>query len=149
MAGAVSIASAALLVAGIPAGQATHASVPVVQECLKARVPLAVDATPATENFETAACPNHETVSALRYDVAHGAMRLTRAIAAGEVVRSYPGYRNEAVHPGEVLQLVIAFGPVRVARTVEAMQSAAPGQRLFVKAKDGAIFSVRYEEAAP
>lgn len=48
------------------------------------------------------------------------------------------------VRPGETISLTTRAGPVRVARDVEALQAARAGQRLFVRAADGTVMSVRY-----
>lgn len=115
------------------------------------RVLAAVDAAsvPREEAFERVACPDGKLDSPYRHDAASGIARLARAIAPGEVVRAFPEFGLRMVRPGDTLELVSAAGAVRIARDVEALQAARPGQRLFVKARDGQVLSVRYEDVAP
>lgn len=53
------------------------------------------------------------------------------------------------VRPGDALILAVFAGPVRVEREVTALQPARPGHRLFVRDRQGQVFTARYERAAP
>jgi len=117
--------------------------------CLEARAPLAAGAIPASANFMPVACPAGGMASAFRYDRTHGCTHAARTIAAGEIVPAYPEFERNMIEPGQSLRLVVSDGPVRIERTVEAMQAAKSGEKLFVKTDDGQILSVRYESAAP
>ncbi len=93
-------------------------------------------------------CPE-ESDNPYRYDAAAGIARLSRSVAEGEILRAPPEFAVRMVRPGDTLVLVSGAGAVRIERDVEALQAAGPGGRLFVKARDGAVLSVRYEEVAP
>jgi hypothetical protein len=116
--------------------------------CLKALVPLAADAIPASGNFAPADCLRGNAGSPFHYDRASGVTRLARSVAPGEIVPRYPDYGIAMVQPGQKLTLVVALGAVRIEREVVAMQPARLGQRLFVRSADGEIMSARYGEDA-
>lgn len=82
-------------------------------------------------------------------------LAFTERNAAAEQPRAHRGAAHagndaaaEAVRPGQKLHVVTELGTVRVERDVEALQTARPGQRLFVRSADGQVFSIRYEEQA-
>jgi flagella basal body P-ring formation protein FlgA len=101
------------------------------------------------DGFERVACPDGKLDNPYRYDAALGIARLARPVAQGEIVRAAPEFGASMIRPGDVLELVSAAGSVRIERDVEALQAARPGQRLFVRAHDGQVISVRYEDVAP
>jgi hypothetical protein len=119
-------------------------AVPVTAGCLKALAPLDADSVPDSDKFEQADCTG-KTEAAFRYDQVGGFTRAVRAISAGQIVPAYPEFSFDMVRPGQTLHLVVVTGATRVQRQVVAMQSARPGQRLFVKSSDGQILSVRFE----
>ncbi|HWA90283.1 MAG TPA: hypothetical protein VG889_09630 [Rhizomicrobium sp.] len=135
---ALAILSAAMLAAA-PAGDAS---------CIRALGPLASGSVPQPDGFERVACPK-DASRPYRYDRAGGIARLTREVAAGEVLRPAPELDVAMVRPGDTLELTSGAGPVRIERDVTALQAARPGQRLFVRAADGQVLSVRYEDVAP
>jgi len=98
--------------------------------------------------FAPADCTDAAT-RAGRLDRARGEVRANRPIAAGEIVRAWLGSEADRVRSGDILSLNVEIGGVRIEREVEALQGASAGARLFVRAKDGQIFSARYETAAP
>jgi flagella basal body P-ring formation protein FlgA len=53
------------------------------------------------------------------------------------------------VKPGDRLFLIVRIGDVRIERDVEAVQPARPGQRLFVRTREGQLISVRLEDLEP
>jgi hypothetical protein len=116
-------------------------------ECLRALVPLVADAIPSSKDFVAIICPSKIAEGAFRYDRANHYTHVARTVAAGEIVSRYPEFGVEMVRPGQRLALVVAQGPVRVVETVEALQPARSGERLFVKTHDGQILSARYESA--
>lgn len=117
--------------------------------CLRALAPLSPDSIADSSRFERARCPAGKIASAFRYDRAHGDTRLARAVCAGQIVPVFPEFGTDTVRPGQMIDLVVALGPVRIERQVEALQAARPGQRLFVRSRDGQILSARFEAAAP
>jgi hypothetical protein len=58
-----------------------------------------------------------------------------------------PSMTPAAVRVGDVLNLSVSVGSIRIQRQVTAMQPARPGQRLFVRSAEGRLWSVRYESA--
>jgi hypothetical protein len=114
--------------------------------CLRVVAPLSQDSIPRSDAFERAGCEGAQPSRAFRYDRSRGVSQLTRSLAAGDVVAPFPEYGEDVALPGQMLNLVVAIGNVRVERQVEALQEARPGERLFVRSRDGQILSVRYEE---
>lgn len=100
------------------------------------------------DDFQPAKCPVSGS-PALRYEPPLRATRAMRAIASGECVASAGVANLPMLAPGQKVIAVTALGAVMIERSVEALQSAYPGQRLFVRGADGVPYSVRYEEVTP
>lgn len=113
--------------------------------CLRAQSYQAADSIPVSLNFVPSECPQARPAPAFRYDPATRSSRLSRAIADNEVVSSFPEFGQELVQPGQAIAILIVLGKTRIERRVEALQTARPGQSLFVRGSNGQIFSVRYE----
>jgi flagella basal body P-ring formation protein FlgA len=98
---------------------------------------------------DVAALPCKVTApSPLRYDRVVRVARAARSIAAGECIAG-SSILMAAIVPGQKVRAVTKIGAVKIERAVEALQAAGPGERLFVRASDGAPYTVRYEEIAP
>jgi uncharacterized protein YbbK (DUF523 family) len=117
--------------------------------CLKVLAPVAAHDVPQPSAFAPAPCPLAALESVYRYDGTQGVSVTARAFAPGEIVRAFPEFAASMVRPGDKLELIGASAGVRIERDVTALQAARAGQRLFVKAADGQIISVRYEEVRP
>lgn len=117
--------------------------------CLKAIVPLAAGDVPVSSQFAEVRCPARRIAPTFRYDRIHRITRVARGVAHGEIVRIFPEFGRDLVRPGQQLILVVSTGQVRVEQPVEAMQTAAPRQRLFVRRKDGRVISTVYEGRGP
>jgi flagella basal body P-ring formation protein FlgA len=117
--------------------------------CLTTLTPLVAGALADDAAFQKTRCTADAVALAFRYDPATGAVHLARALDIGAVVPEFPGYGTAMVRPGQVLRLVVQVGSVRIDRDVEALQAAHPGQRLFVRAHDGTVLSVRFESLTP
>jgi hypothetical protein len=81
-------------------------------------------------------------------DAQRGRVTVARASRAAVRPRPVPEPKDDTIARGRHLALVANVGPVRVTRDVEALQSAGPGERLFVRDADGQILSTRYIEPA-
>ena len=125
------------LIPGAPAPQG---------QCLRALSPLLADSVPRAADFAPAQCPHLRPEAAFRYDRMQGSSRLSRPIAQDEIVPFFPEFSLNLAQPGQKLRLVIRSGAVRIERQVEVLQTARPGQKLFVRSSDGQVLSVRYED---
>ena len=119
------------------------------EQCLRVERALAAGSIAQTTTFAPVTCLGEGTARAFDYDRAGHVTRLARALAKDEIVGRFPEYGEAIIEPGETLTLVIAAGPVRVERKVEALQEARSGERLFVRTEDGAVFAARYEQVRP
>lgn len=136
--GVVSVLSVVVATVGAPAhGEA----------CMQAVKTIPAGAIVAVGDFERAACAKSDP--AFRYDARARAIRALRELKRGEVVEAPPASLLPTVRRGEHLVVSATVGPVVVQRDVEALQAASPGERLFVRAADGAVFSVLLPEARP
>jgi hypothetical protein len=118
--------------------------------CMVAKTSLAVGDIATRSNFTAAACPPEgPSARAFRYSAATGSAYAVRSITAGEQVLSVPSGDLAAVRPGQSLFITARAGPVRVQREVVAVQPAAMGRALFVKAADGKVFSVPGVRTSP
>jgi hypothetical protein len=114
------------------------------RRCLVVVEPLRAGESPVPGKFEKAACTTGSVARTFRYDASSQSVRTIRSIDAGEIVPAFAGYDVDAVRRGDQITLVTIAGPVRVERTVEALQSAYKGQKLFARSQDGDVFPVRY-----
>lgn len=133
-----------ILLAGLNLAPAASVQTPQ-GHCLKALLALAADSVPMAADFVAADCPG-KPAAAFRYDSAARSSRLLRPVAQNEIVPWFPEFGQKMVQPGQVLNIVIHAGAARIERKVEALQTARPGQKLFVRSSDGQMHSVRYEE---
>lgn len=118
------------------------------QTCMRATRALAAGAVPTTRDFVPISCGDAKPIAAVRYDPGLRAVRLFHALQPGDVVAAIPASLMAGVAPGETLYVQVHVGPVVVQRKVEALQPAHPGQKIFVRAADGTVMSVRYPENA-
>jgi hypothetical protein len=116
-------------------------------ECLRADATLQAGAIARSQDFSVTACPKTGAGAAFRHDAPLGISRLSRPLAAGDVVRPFPEYGVTMVRPGEKLRILVSVGAARIEREVVALQAARPGERLFVRSGDGQVLSARYEVA--
>ena len=112
--------------------------------CMRAVHPLSAGAVPATGDLVVAECGATRPELVVRYDRDMRATRLARAVAADEVVAAIPAAMIADIVPGQKLYVAVKIGPVVVQREVEALQPANLGQKLFVRAADGQVFSTLY-----
>lgn len=137
----------------IPTGRSIgirwHASEPrefSSQSCARSKRIVPAGADLSVFDFDMATCAG-KPMAAIRHDPATGISRARRQIAAGELIPDWPGLEGGQIVPGQKLLIGSGFGPVRVEHVVEAVQSAWPGQHLFVRSSDGQLHSIRYEGA--
>ena len=114
----------------------------------EARHDIASGAFVRTGDFVAASC-TMAGPPALRYEPQLRATRTLRAIAARECISSNIVATLPAIAPGQRVTAITGEGSVTIERAVEALEAAGPGQRLLVRAADGAPYSVRYEEVKP
>jgi hypothetical protein len=125
------------LVAGAPAPQ---------EQCLRALSAFTAGSVPQAANFAPVKCPPVRPAAAFRYDRMQGSSRLSRSIVQDETVPPFPEFDLNLAQPGQKLRMIILLGAVRIERQVEALQTARPGQKLFVRSSDGQVLSARYED---
>ncbi|HEY2710722.1 MAG TPA: hypothetical protein VGI95_21965 [Caulobacteraceae bacterium] len=117
--------------------------------CLAVKAPLAAGAEVAAADFAPALCEQAPQSHAFRYDAANGTMRAARDLATDERLAAPPSGDMAAVLPGDAVYIHTTIGHVAVARRVEAVEPAAAGRAVFVKADDGDVFSVPAPETSP
>jgi len=115
---------------------------------MRAMHAMAAGAVPTPKDFAPAACEAVKPAAVTRYDTTLRAARLSRALQPNEVIAAIPAAMMAGVSPGDTLSVQVRVGPVVVEREVEALQPAHPGQKLFVRAADGTVMSVRYPGGA-
>jgi hypothetical protein len=115
-----------------------------VGACVRALRVVAAGETAATVDFEPAACPRTRQ-RAWRLEPVSGSVRAVRPIAPGEPVPAWPSFGTGDAEPGMPLTLRSTAGAVSVERPVASIQTARPGERLFVRSGDATLHAVRYE----
>lgn len=84
--------------------------------------------------------------TSLRYDRRDGIVRTTRPIEAGEPLGPLASLPTDVVEQGAPLILVSRSGPVVIEREVRAAQPARTGDALFVRDREGQLFSAPFPE---
>lgn len=109
------------------------------RRCFALAHPVAVGATIGAADLMEADCRAGESATAIVYDRAAGAPRARHDLAAGQYLGSVAVAPAAGVDRGERLTLASTAGPVRIERTVVALQPARPGARIFVRTGDGEV----------
>jgi hypothetical protein len=135
--------SLAVLLASLPLAAAP----PPAGTCLKLVHPMAAGSFAMAADLAEAACTAPKRAG-FRYDAAARAVRAVRDLRQDEVVEAVPASLLAGARPGQVLTLSVRIGAVLVARNVVALQPARPGERLFVRAEDGKVFTALCPEPA-
>ena len=91
------------------------------------------------EDLQPAGC-THDPSSSLTYDATNDVLRSTQTIAAGAYLGRILVSPTPFVDEGGELSIVVTVGPVRIERTVTALQPAAGGDAVFVRDRDGHVF---------
>ncbi len=99
-----------------------------------------------TDMLETTACRDKAPRPALDYDRVTGAIRAGEAIEAGEYLGrlTLPRFTVDA---GDDIILLSIAGPVRIERSVRALQPGRPGAPLFVADAEGNVFPIKLVDA--
>jgi flagella basal body P-ring formation protein FlgA len=93
-----------------------------------------------SEDVALVACPDAQPSTLLRYDNRKRLIVARKDLAAGtDLGRAYLPARP-AVAAGEPVRVTVAIGHVTISRRAEALQTARPGERFFVRTTDGKIF---------
>ncbi|MFI4973088.1 MAG: hypothetical protein ACHP84_00955 [Caulobacterales bacterium] len=119
------------------------------ETCFTVVSPVAAGSFAPIDDFGPAICATAPVRRALRYDARSGAVRAGQDLQPGELVAAAPASLLAHVRPGERLTLAARVGPVKVERSVEALQPAVEARGLFVRAVDGQVFSVAEREIEP
>jgi hypothetical protein len=110
--------------------------------CFVAAAGIAPGATIVAADLEAAPCVPGGSQAALRFDRAGGLVRAVGRIGQGAYLGRLALPPEAAIAPGAELTLVSRVGPVRISRPVVALQVGRPGGRLFVRDREGSVFSV-------
>ncbi len=111
---------------------------------MRATRALTAGSVPSAQDLVPADCGAGKPAAAVRYDTGMRAVRMVRAVQPDEIVAEVPPAMMASISPGQKLYVMVQVSPVVVQREVEALQPANPGQKLFVRAADGKVFSVFY-----
>lgn len=114
---------------------------------LRAMHGIAAGAIVSGEDVVAIAC-ERPIAHMLRYDAQARAVRAVRPIAPGQCLLGGKLDEGAIIEPGQRARVVTRVGSVQVERTVETLQAARPGGRLFVRGAEGAPFSIGYEALA-
>lgn len=112
--------------------------------CLRALEDVPEDMVLRSAAFEDAPCASSSASPDFRFDAGRRAVIANRPLPKGTVIARYRGHGTVAAYAGERVDLVSVVGPVAVTRTVTALQSAGPDDRLFVRTDEGEVFSAQF-----
>ena len=119
----------------------------IQRSCMQARRRLARGDVPSSYDFVPAPCDGL-AAHAWQLDRSGQVLLAARDIESGETVVGVGGGLPDVV-PGKRLVISSVVGPVRVERTVTALQAARTDQSLFVRSDAGDIFATVYRGPAP
>ena len=111
--------------------------------CARMARPVAAGSILTNADLTTAPCGNAVDAAtvAVRYDRRTQVLRAVRGLQIDETIAAPPPALLADIAPGQHLVLHAKVGPVAIQREVEAIQAGRPGQAIFVKTADGAVFS--------
>jgi flagella basal body P-ring formation protein FlgA len=109
--------------------------------CFAAAHDLPAGSSLAAADLAPADCRIDAKRAPLRYDRASGVPVTVAAVAAGTYLGHVLPVADARVAKGDKLVLRSSAGPVTIERTVEAMQPARSGGRVFVRDSEGKIFA--------
>lgn len=114
------------------------------ERCFVTRAPVAQGAAIGRADVEQGACG--DGAAPVRYDIARRAIVATRRLPAGDSIgRTLPAAGPD-VSRGDALTLVARSGPVRIERSVTALQPGKAGGRVFVRDGAGHVFAAPVSE---
>jgi len=122
---------------------------PATRQCMRVERALNSGDTPVSSDLAPAPCGDAVTATAFRYDAVARIQKASRDLRSGEVIAAVPSFTLANVAPGQRVSLRSRIGPVLIEREVVALQSAGPGQSIFVQGPDGEVFSVLFADIAP
>lgn len=137
----------ALRIAEIPGGSVTFTVARRFAEsrynarCVALEGPVAKGTTIYPAMVHTVPCTPSRTV-AIAFDRGTSRVRATVDLPAGSYLGPLGLRPRTGLEQGETATLISAVGPVRIVRSVTAMQTSR-GRRVFVRDADGQIFAVR------
>lgn len=112
---------------------------PPEQRCVALVRPIRAGQALSREDLAPASCIRTGR-DLLRYDQRNGSLRALRNLDAGVPLgQLVTAPDRPTVEAGDKLTLVSRSGPVRITRTVTALQSVRNGQRVFVQDGDGHV----------
>lgn len=109
--------------------------------CIRLLKPIGLGDAPIAGELEPADCGQTTARRAFGYDVSNHVARAVRPLTAGEIVGALPESSVASVRAGDAYTLTARAGPVVVHRRVVAVQSARPGEEMFVAGDDGEVFA--------
>ena len=113
--------------------------------CFAAARPLGPGHALTTSDLVAGDCASDQPTS-LRYDRRHGIARTARPIEAGEPLGPLAPLPRDVVEQGALLTLVSRSGPIVIEREVRAAHAARTGGALFVRDREGQLFSAPFPE---
>lgn len=117
-------------------------------QCLRALSDIAEGDVLRAEKFVVSDCTQRVGAQAFyRYVPSERAVRARRAIGAGTVAPRFAGFESTLAYAGDELTLLASSGPVAVTRQIRLLQSARPGERVFVRTADGEVLSAPFQGA--
>ena len=111
------------------------------RSCASLAAPLAAGETVAPSDLTQVPCEGAATRGLIRFDRSDGVARAVTSLPAGTRLGRISVPEVPAIGAGDKLTLVSTVGPVRIERSVVALQPGRTGGRLFVLAPDGEVIS--------
>ncbi|HYD85981.1 MAG TPA: hypothetical protein VEA80_00760 [Vitreimonas sp.] len=118
------------------------------RHCLRASRAIAAGEPITAADTSSAIC---ETVAPapVRYDRVNGVLSADAPLSEGAYLGPLLPGAGPATTEGAPMTVIVRAGPVTIERSVRAAQAGRAGDRLFVRAEDGAVFSVDYPASNP
>jgi hypothetical protein len=127
--------------------QASSTQTAAPPTCRAAARALAAGDTLTNSDLVAGSCPPPDVRPALHYDRRHGLVRATRPIPEGEALGAVAAMPDAVAEPGDRLALLVQLGPVTIEREVRAAQPARSGAAIFVRDREGHVFSAPFPRA--
>lgn len=110
-------------------------------DCFALRENLEAGQYLTAEKVSLTPCSTRNRNLPLQFDRRVGMLRLSAPLMGGTYLGRIVAPEVEVVAANEILRFTMIDGPVRIERTVRAIQPGRVGQHIFFKTEDGASFS--------
>jgi hypothetical protein len=120
----------------------SEASKRAPRKCFELAVPIEADAPLFSNDVTEVICDANRSLSEVGYEASSGLVRALTGLNVGEYLGAVMLPDPYQADRGDLMQLTVSIGPVKIQREVRAMQPISSEQRAFVEDSEGDVLLV-------